>query len=915
VPKKNLLLVDADPRSLRVLEISLRKAGYNVAAGPDAKSALEMLDLSRPDLILSDTRLPGMDGFAMVEEIRRNPEWGDIPIIFLSSDVSVESKVHGLERGVEDYLTKPIYIKEIIARVNLVLQRKQRAGLEERTGAGKTKFTGSLADMGLVDLLQTIDNSKKSGVLYVTSTGQRAVIYFREGNAVDAELGTLRGERAVYRTLLWSEGTFEIDFRDVRREDVIQTSTQGVLMEGMRRLDEWGRLLEQMPHLESVFEVNDEELLRRLAELPDEINKVLKHFDGKRSVLQIIDRCDQDDLETLTVLSKLYFEGLIFDTGRRVDGNASASNGADSDPSALAGIATSSGLTMAPPSTGLTMTPPPAEHADAPTVVPAPDIERPQGPRTVPGVPKTSMPMEPTITMPGLEEARRTLDYGPVPDSGARRMQATRGRGRRLRRLQAGTERTLRGLQDPPVESSVALIADTAGAPEAEAKVQPAAALDPQEPATTQDEIPVTRSRRKRRRHKRLSLVTSPGMLTGIDPREEEEQSAASVDRPSSPHAEHEHRDAPLLDSDALVTEPPPSPPSVPQGRRSSDELPVRVSQMQMVTYRDPIVGVIKGEPESSAERSRRARTLREMRAVPPPQPEPPAVVLGSHTHPVAKVAPAREPRAVRTPAPSPERSALSVKSDPPAQREEREPISTVPPSDGTMAIPGTNRLVPLALLAAAIVIVGALLYRLTASDSPAPQPRTDAQHARPAQTQPNAPEPAKPPPAEPPPAEPTAAAQEPAAATQEPAPAAPEQVPAQAPSQAEPAPGEPAAAPSDEVAARAHELVQQARVLEQQGKPRQALQLYEEAAGLVPNDAEILGRLAFGLLNRGENEQASDYAARAVAVDPTNSEGWIVLGAARYALGDKNGAKDAYRKCVEIGRGPYVEECRKVAR
>ena len=116
MPKKNLLLVDADPRSLRVLEISLRKAGYNVATGADAKAALEMLDISRPDLILSDTRLPGMDGFAMVEEIRRNAEWADIPIIFLSSDLSVESKVHGLERGVEDYLTKPIYIKEIIAR-------------------------------------------------------------------------------------------------------------------------------------------------------------------------------------------------------------------------------------------------------------------------------------------------------------------------------------------------------------------------------------------------------------------------------------------------------------------------------------------------------------------------------------------------------------------------------------------------------------------------------------------------------------------------------------------------------------------------------------------------------------------------------------------------------------------------------
>ena len=98
--RRNLLLVDADPRSLRVLEVSLRKAGYIVAASGDAKGALEMVELCKPDLLISDTRLPDMDGFALVEELRRNREWADIPIIFLSSDVSVESKVHGLERGV-----------------------------------------------------------------------------------------------------------------------------------------------------------------------------------------------------------------------------------------------------------------------------------------------------------------------------------------------------------------------------------------------------------------------------------------------------------------------------------------------------------------------------------------------------------------------------------------------------------------------------------------------------------------------------------------------------------------------------------------------------------------------------------------------------------------------------------------------
>ena len=170
--KQNLLLVDADLRSLRVLEVSLRKSGYSVATSSDARDALEMMEFSKPDLILCDTRLPHMDGFAFIEEVRMRPDLGDVPLIVLSSDVSVESKVRGLSLGVEDYLVKPIYIKEIVARVNVVLQRKRREGIERRGQAAKQRFTGSLSDIGVVDLLQTIDNSKKSGVLHLTCAAQ-----------------------------------------------------------------------------------------------------------------------------------------------------------------------------------------------------------------------------------------------------------------------------------------------------------------------------------------------------------------------------------------------------------------------------------------------------------------------------------------------------------------------------------------------------------------------------------------------------------------------------------------------------------------------------------------------------------------------------------------------------------------------
>jgi len=316
VAKQKLLLVDADPRSVRVLEVSLKKAGYNVTTAKDGLDALAKVEVSSPDLVLSDTRLPNLDGYALVRRLKERPEWANIPVVFLTSQKSVEDKIRGLELGVEDYLTKPIFVRELLARVNLLLARRTQENIATRTTAGgRTRFSGSIQDMAVVDLLQTFEVSRKSGVVHLKNGEQRAKIYFRDGKIVDAEVSRLRGEEAVYRTLIWNEAEFEVEFAPIKNEDIIGTSTQGILMEGMRRVDEWGRLLEQLPSLATIFEIDHGELLDRLSEIPDELNGILRLFDGKRSLLQVVDESPFEDLSTLSTVSKLFFEGLLVPKG------------------------------------------------------------------------------------------------------------------------------------------------------------------------------------------------------------------------------------------------------------------------------------------------------------------------------------------------------------------------------------------------------------------------------------------------------------------------------------------------------------------------------------------------------------------------------------------------------------------------
>lgn len=311
--KQSLLLVDGDPRSLRVLEVSLRKAGFSVVTAESARAAQEKIVVAAPDLIISEIKLDDGDGFDLCRRVRATPEWHDIPFMFLTGEVGIENKIRGLELGVDEYLTKPIYIKEIVTRINMLLQKRQRARIEERKDQ-RTRFVGRIADMPVVDVIQTIEVSRKSGVIhFVGERNRQAAIYFRDGKVIDAEAGSLTAEDAVYRLLTWSEGDFEVVFRTVRRREVIEIGSQALLMEGMRRLDEWTRLLEHLPALTTHVDLKLDRLARKLGEIPDETNRLLRLIDGKRSLMAVIDACDLGDLEALQAIAQLHAQGLLIE--------------------------------------------------------------------------------------------------------------------------------------------------------------------------------------------------------------------------------------------------------------------------------------------------------------------------------------------------------------------------------------------------------------------------------------------------------------------------------------------------------------------------------------------------------------------------------------------------------------------------
>jgi DNA-binding response OmpR family regulator len=131
--KTKILTADDDPQILRLVARNLELEGYEVVTATDGQEALEKIEAQSFDLALLDVMMPRLDGFSVTARVR---EFSNIPIIIVTARGQDQDKIHGLDLGADDYLTKPFSVEELLARVRSVLRRSQFAanpdGLAQR---------------------------------------------------------------------------------------------------------------------------------------------------------------------------------------------------------------------------------------------------------------------------------------------------------------------------------------------------------------------------------------------------------------------------------------------------------------------------------------------------------------------------------------------------------------------------------------------------------------------------------------------------------------------------------------------------------------------------------------------------------------------------------------------------------------
>ncbi|NEQ95294.1 MAG: response regulator transcription factor [Cyanothece sp. SIO2G6] len=125
---KRLLLIDDDPNLILLVKDYLEFRGYEVMTAENGREALEMLEKETPDMIICDVMMPEMDGYSLVEHVRKNDKMNWVPVLFLSAKGQSQDRVKGLNTGADFYMVKPFEPEELVAQVEAALRAASRPG-------------------------------------------------------------------------------------------------------------------------------------------------------------------------------------------------------------------------------------------------------------------------------------------------------------------------------------------------------------------------------------------------------------------------------------------------------------------------------------------------------------------------------------------------------------------------------------------------------------------------------------------------------------------------------------------------------------------------------------------------------------------------------------------------------------------
>ena len=232
-----VLIVDDNPLVRDLMCQGMEPHCTVIASADGADALLKAID-SPPDLIISDFRMPGLDGRQLYEKLRGRDNTRNIPFVFVASRGDIEEKLRpAVGAGVEAFVPKPFFVSDLVRQTKKIIDRLHLEKMQKRA-ARPGVIQGRLEEMSVTELMQSLEMGQKSCRLSLRHGEERCEMYFTLGQCKHARCGEIEGDNAVYPVIGWNEGDFEIEFAATSDRETTTHSTTGLLMEAMRLMDE-----------------------------------------------------------------------------------------------------------------------------------------------------------------------------------------------------------------------------------------------------------------------------------------------------------------------------------------------------------------------------------------------------------------------------------------------------------------------------------------------------------------------------------------------------------------------------------------------------------------------------------------------------------------------------------------------------
>ena len=299
------LLVDSDLHGLESLIYGFQGVDWRSTACPAPETAAFLVKPSAADILVVAARDPYDRTLTLLRQLRSCEESRTLPLLVMGP-ASLRPAV--LDCGSVDFLPTPIFVRDVITASRILVSLGTHPAHAQGSDA---RIDGTLAEFGLFSIIRVMSGLLRSGMLQVERANRRGEILFSEGDIVGAQVGSLQGPSAIHHLLLWEDAKIELRLRAVVRRGQFNRRFDQLMDDAERFMRDYAHAIKGIGPSSSVYQKSDAKLASTVGSVPSEVTPVLRLFDWRRTLTDVIDESPFRVFDTIRILTRLVDVGVL----------------------------------------------------------------------------------------------------------------------------------------------------------------------------------------------------------------------------------------------------------------------------------------------------------------------------------------------------------------------------------------------------------------------------------------------------------------------------------------------------------------------------------------------------------------------------------------------------------------------------